>query len=491
MKDRGRPSYDVDLEQPPIIPPRRSSLSAPTSTNNSRTSSLTSRSDHHRTRRIAAEKDLRKTLERMESERLIPQLQNHVPEITTPPSRADVPVTSSAEPLPGGWESLRPPSFLNTPYSQPSGTSASPGPVETGEARTVNYFPHNNKSLQLIEKHPLTESVAAKKARQLIANEPQTPSTLYDSKRDSQNTAVNHSLSTPSTTRRSLTVDSPLRNPRQPPEPPPVKIVPPPSHKVSEDDQDVPGEQPNQETQLLSRQRKRQRSESFIKTLTRNFSLKNARNRKSGQDLDSQLHPFWRPRGFWDGIDDGGNEEATDKPTPDRQPASNSLGIPQDRAIGGPTSIPRSITAGSPSRRTWRPPQTLNSPSSHSSLSKLRAISGHKNKMYRIPGLPAHFRILGLRDIQDRLVMARARREDEMRERRREDLRARIGKGVIATGDSRFITAAAGGGTTTPATATATSTRQVGDSETERMMLGSGELGRGLRCDVPGCRECG
>ena len=432
-KNRSQPPYDLDLGEPPVVPPRRSSLSAPTSVSNSRTSSFTSRSEHLRTRRIAAEKDLRKTLDRMESERLIPKLQSLVPEAMSVPGQAGATVTPSREPVRNPWDSLRPPSILNTPYSQPSAMSVSPGPVEMGEARTVNFFPHNNNSLQLIDKHRLSESGAARKARQLIANEPQTPSTLYDSKRNSQNTAVNNSLSTPSTTRRSLTLDSPLRNPRQPPEPPRVKIVPPSSTGAGESPSEINNDHDlHQNIQLSSRPSKRLRSESFVKSITRNFSLRNARNRKADQDLDSQQHPFWRPRGFWDGFVDDDDKLATEPTSRERGLATNSLRIPPGRGVvNGPTSMLRSVSDGS--RRSWRNGD-LNSHPSYNSLTKLRA--GHK--MYKIPGLPAHFRFIGFRDIQGRMLTAKARREDELRERKRDDLRRSIGTNVISQGDSRF-----------------------------------------------------
>lgn len=426
---RENPKADQYTETNLLIPPRRSSLSAPTSQSNSRTSSLTSRSDHHRTQRIAAEKDLRKTLDRMESERLMPKLQV----LTAKDEKAESSPASGRERISTGWEGLHPPSVLNTPFSQPSAISPSPGPFEVAEARTVNFFPHNNHSLQLIEKHPLPESVTTKKARRLMASDPLTPSTTYDSKRTSQIPVANQSTSTPSTVRRSLTVDSPLRNPRQPPQPPDPKIVPPSSMVATEQDERQLV-QTNGHVEPVSNppiSYKRRRSESFVRSLARNLSLRNPRNRKADQDLDGTQHSFWRPRGFWEGFNDSDDEEADEMPR-ERGLANNTLGIPHDsNIVSGPVALARNVSNGS--RRRWFS-RDLTSRPSNSSLSKLRA----SRKLYRIPLFGAHFRFMGLRDVQERILLAKARKEDEQREKRRADLRKSIGVNVISQGDSRF-----------------------------------------------------
>ena len=435
VKARNEAVYDVDLEEPPVIPARRSSLSAPTSVSNSRTSSFTSKSDHLRTKRIAAEKDLRKTLDRMESERLMPKLRDLLDtESTKENTNHFTPSTPPPEPKSGDWEYLRPPSMLDTPFSQPSALSASPGPVEVNEAKMVNYFPHHNESLQLIEKHTLPESGAARNALKLIADNKVAPVTPYESKRSSQSTTMNHSLSTPSTTRRSFTVDSPLRNPRRPPQPPQVAVNLPPIGQSN----NMQLQRAQSDTNANRRLGGRHRSESFVKSLARNFSLKSPRNRKANQELDSKLHPFWRPRPFWDGVNDSDDDEQqrNDRGLPStisprkRQlaPTQNSLGIPQARTV---IDAPRSVQLLSRSvsdpfassaivtprtRRRWLDARrhglgtsqngsSLASPGSHNSLKKLRAAAQAGHRLYKVPGVQGvHFRFIGLNHMRETIL---------------------------------------------------------------------------------------
>lgn len=421
--DRGR-----QQQQPPVIPIRSSSLSAPTSRTTSRANSITS--EHLRVRRQQAETDLRKTLDRMESERLIQNLQEWGLEkqgtsldnkVDGGPARKSVarsttrssslPAMFLAPPgdtedgtrhnalglvLPGSteWAALRPPSVLETPFSQPSFQSASP---EINEARAINFFPHNNHSLQLIEPFAVQESSAV-----LEVQRRRLPQ---------------------------IEVDSPLRNPRSPPEPPQFKVIPPTpgdehDHQLGFGMAHVNGRGASTRRPGASRQR----SESFMNSLSRNLSLKNARNRKADQELDSQLHPFWRPRAFWDDIDNTRTEVRREESV-HKGIVSNSLGLPQERTvINGPASLIRRISE----RR--RNKKGVVRQSSHGSLAKIRATRHlHKSSGH---GLRLHF--ISLQGIQERLLHAKQRKEDERRERRRAMLRRSIGANVISQGDSRF-----------------------------------------------------
>ncbi|KEF56594.1 uncharacterized protein A1O9_06783 [Exophiala aquamarina CBS 119918] len=399
--DRGR-----QQQPPPVIPVRASSLSAPTSRTTSRANSITS--EHLRVRRQQAETDLRKTLDRMESERLVQNLEewnlgeqrtsvdsktaNRQPRKSTDAAQYNalgLVVPGSTE-----WAALRPPSVLDTPFSQPSFQSASP---EINEARAINLFPHNNHSLQLIEPFPVQESKAVLEVQR--RNLPQ------------------------------VEVDSPLRNPRRPPEPPQFKVIPPTPGDEHDQRFDFDATHVNGRVGSLRRPRgTRQRSESFINSISRNLSLKNARNRKADQDLDSNLHPFWRPRAFWDDIDNA-RTELPEEQSASRGIVNNSLGLPQERTvINGPASLIRRISE----RR--RQKTGVERQSSHGSLAKIRATRRlHKSSGH---GLRLHF--VSLRGIHRRLLYAKQRKEDEKRERRRAMLRKSIGANVISQGDSRF-----------------------------------------------------
>ncbi|KIW69818.1 hypothetical protein PV04_02145 [Phialophora macrospora] len=418
--ERGR-----DQPQAPVIPARSSSLSAPTSRATSRANSITS--EHLQVQRKQAEKDLRKTLDRMESERLLNSLrgsdiveQVHDPEETAlgrPYRKSSGPgimrspavaptnltvisgnggsdLSALGLMVPGTqeWAALRPPSIFDTPFSQPSFQSASP---EINEAKAINYFAHNNHSLQLIEPFSVVESRAVHEVQR--QNLPE------------------------------MEVESPLRNPRQPPAPPQFKVIPP-----------TPGDE-NADYQLgverISSVKRpggpRRRSESFMSSISRNLSLKNARNLKADQDLDNNLHPMWRPRAFWDDIDNARPGGEPQHHSLDEGIVNNTLGLPQQRiVITGPVSLIRRISERRKQNRG------IVKQSSHSSLAKIRA----SRKLHRSSGLALrfHFPLIGVRAVQDRILHAKQRKEDERRERRRAELRRSIGANVVSQGDSRF-----------------------------------------------------
>jgi hypothetical protein len=404
-------------QSPPVAPPRPSSLSAPTSRSPSRANSLTS--EHFRLRRLAAEEDLHRTLERMESERSV------IPRYSASHSRKDS-STHGTESASDNWDTLRPPSQY-TPFSLPSMDSPSPGPVEMGEARAVNLFPHNNHSLQIIDQFPLPESRAVEflqksggKGR-LSADEPSTPT---------------------QTTLPKLQIDSPLRNPRDPPQPPALKVIPPtPADMTPVENNDwqlgMPAPGASRKAGSLSRRfgslkrpmlGNRNRSESFVISLSRALSLKSARNMKADQQLDANLHPFWRPRGFWDDITDS---ETDEDDYGDDIIVRNSLGVPQKRTIiDGPISLVRYLSDNS--RRQRRTHGVSKTPS-HGSLPRSRRA----NRTDKF-GLGRQFPLARLRDFQDRFLVSKRQKENERREKSRQALREKIGPQVISTGDSRY-----------------------------------------------------
>lgn len=400
QSDRGRG------ESPKIVvPPRSSSLSAPTSRNTSRANSLSS--DHFRKQRKEAETDLRKTLDRMESNRLITSLRSMSKgsgpdESPSKPPRGSTssshPDRNLLQPTPGTseWAALRPQSTLETPFSQPSYKSASP---ELQNAQAINFFPHNNDSLQLIEPNITGESQAVREVRK--------PRYIKDEDETSTR--------------------SPLRNPRQAPEPPTVEVVPPtPLAPVADG---------SFRQARLSKRPSQRRSESFIQTLTRGFSVRNAQNRKKGQQLDSNAHPFWRPQGFWDSF-----EEQHSRPGEEEDlQVHNSLGLPQERTvITGPVSLVRRISQ----RRRENQLQMLAQHGSSNSLAKIRA----SHKLYRTSILGMHMPFERFMDVRDRVLFAKQRKEDERRERRRQEIRGKIGKEVMRQGDSRFLRSQDSGG---------------------------------------------
>ncbi|KAL4925549.1 uncharacterized protein BDV17DRAFT_180748 [Aspergillus undulatus] len=302
----------------PDIPPRSSSLSAPTSQDNSRATSLTSESlrSHNRAVKHIA-------LERL-----------HKPEPVLPVpvsgaskqdrhESAELPKTQSILIGVEDLHHLRPPSVPFTPHSIPS---SSPGPFEINEVRRVAIFPHNNESLLLVNPHG--QSGLREQLQQ--PDQPQTPDF---------------------TQQPNANVDSPLRNPRPPPHPPvstanvkPDSIDLEPTAEESNN-----GMCPMNDTSRRTKHKRRPwmirpRSESF-NSFARTLSLSSAKNPKAGEDIDGRLQPFWRPRRFWDDSPDSLSPEEGSQYR-NKQPdevISNSVGMPQKRIIfdGPPLSTSR------------------------------------------------------------------------------------------------------------------------------------------------------
>lgn len=412
-----------DRQFPPAVPVRTSSLSAPTSRNNSRSNSMNSES--LRQQRQAAEADVRRTLARMESES--PSVQPQSTFLSVPPhvyNRHETETEMASGPTP--------PPIALTPFSQPSVMSTSPGPVEISEATAVNLFAHNNHSLQLIERGLQGEARTIPKLR-VTTKEMDT---------------VEMEPTTPEQTQSPLVlVDSPLRNPRDPPKPPAFKIIPPtPAGVTPVDESDKQlGHRPatseskgTVERRLGSLRRAfstRRYSESFIPSLTRGLNLSNARNKREDENFDDKLHPFWRPRGFWDEFSDSENEE--EYPDDDII-VHNSLGIPQKRIIfDGPISLVRRISNPLYKSKDVRKRVGIVKRASYGSLSRGGWLPGRR--IYTIPGLNYRFQLLRVSEMQEKLRYARTQRENQRRERRREELRKRIGPNVISKSDSRFL----------------------------------------------------
>ena len=411
-----------DRHYPPVVPARTSSLSAPTSQNGSRTSSLTS--EGLRLKRMAAEDDVHHTLAQMES-----RLSKLPTASQSSPRQVSVERTESAEEKPreprpttpssevsAGSGHLRPPSVPFTPFSGHTVlTSSSPGTVEIHEATAINYFAHNNHSLQLINPHMIPQSDAV---RQLQADR--------------------NDVSTPDRQMiPDIVMDSPLKNPRNPPQPPAFKVIPPtPSVVTPSDELDRQLGQPVGARGTIARglgsvKRAFSTRQSYPSRLTyiQSMSTTKARNRILEQNLDRNLHPLWRPRSFWDDHSETNSDEDDDDLV-----VNNSLGMPQQRVVfDGPLALVRRI---SDRRRRQRDRDRVVKRASRTSLG--RGGFHSRSVAEALSSLGLRLQVLRLRNFQDRLIRARARRDEQRREKRRIELRKSIGHNIRPQGDSRF-----------------------------------------------------
>ncbi|KAJ5208534.1 hypothetical protein N7449_002913 [Penicillium cf. viridicatum] len=382
----------------PAIPPRSSSLSAPTSRNNSRAASLTS--DSLRSHNLAVDLEMQKHRE-------------HQPvslpcnNVLASPDRhglLEAPNMHALFASSDDMATLRPPSL---PFTQGSIPSYSPGPIEIQEATAVSLFAHNNHSLLLVDPRVQASSRRPFQALGISYDLPQPPRT------------PDNPLQT-----ATYTVDSPLKNPRPPPKPPSTRPLPPLPLDDAQDENKGLGRRWSSVRRTWSA---RPRSDSF-NTTARSFSVKSAKNRTAGMEMDSRLYPFWRPRGFWENVPGSPEKEPSSTrealPCPDESLiVNNSLGLPQRRIIfDGPPAL---------ARRSPQMRRLFNGMTSNGSLVD--------QGMFRTgsPLNPTRFRSLsrwGLRlqsmswrNVRNRMRRVRQRRDERKRAVRREILKQSIG----------------------------------------------------------------
>ncbi|KFZ15434.1 hypothetical protein V502_05598 [Pseudogymnoascus sp. VKM F-4520 (FW-2644)] len=301
------------VDGPPVIPQRRSSLSAPTSRNTSRSGSLTAESlrAHNAIQAVEAAK--------LAALAPIPPA---VPPKDGAPLGNTLTVDTNGDPFFGQRLSAQ-----VTPFSQSSHDTHGTA-LEISEALAINLYPHQNRSVLMVEQGPVLPRSAPKgrpiHLRTTSLPLPTEPDPMTPPQRA-------HPLE--------MEADSPLRNPRDPPQPPLIKFIPPTPAAVSPDDDskqlghDFPPTEtntisavpPERRPSLLQRALSAHRREgmSISTILPRRFSLGRQPQNSidtasphtyptvSDQPADtSRLHPFWRPARFWDDLDS--DEEYSD-----------------------------------------------------------------------------------------------------------------------------------------------------------------------------------
>lgn len=305
------------IDYPPRVPVRSSSLSAPTSRNTSRAGSLTAES-------LKAH-NMSQALEFFDA----PESRDLQPSTTSPhtPQMAEAIVDHNGDPFFGNRLSAQ-----VTPFSQLSyGTAGTT--AEIGEALAVSIFPHHNTSLLMVQH--LSQSEGPSKpilfSNMDITKDPISALDTTETKRPQTPVQAPKVLDE---------VDSPLRNPREPPVPPTIQFIPAtPSGltPTSEFDKQLtlePSKSPKAESMpkrglsLVRRAlSKRRNSESILfrtfsgkrhdmvdgttQTSKPNANLSTSYPSVEDRPADgSRLHPFWRPSHFWDDLEDEHTDNA-------------------------------------------------------------------------------------------------------------------------------------------------------------------------------------
>ncbi|GIJ99212.1 hypothetical protein Aspvir_001342 [Aspergillus viridinutans] len=394
----------------PVIPPRSSSLSAPTSRDSSRRPSFTSESLQNQD--ILKDREINKAPIKQPE----PKFDNH----TLSAGHWDVTDAPKTQSIWIGVEDmtyLRPPSILFTPASV---ASSSPGLIEIKEARTVAFFPHNNESLLLVDQ-PVRSALDPRAPQPddcQRRRDPRTPENLLP--QDSSH------------------VDSPLRNPRPPPKPPVHNVIPPTPEdeadrqlRVADDGAELNGNHTRRFGSLRRRRVVRPRSDSFDR-FVRSLSVTSAKNRKAGRDIDSRLHPFWRPRRFWNDSPESEEppQQAVDMESD--QIISNSLGLPQPRVVfDGPSLARCSPLQGTNPRRHPKRSGALVGATMFSPEALRSQTSLHQRRMLSLSWWRLRLRLGPVRNLRRRLRRSLQQREEAKREARREKLKQKIGEAVL------------------------------------------------------------
>ena len=381
--DGSRPGDQRTIDYPPIVPTRSSSLSAPTSRNGSRTASLTADSlkAHSALHAQQVQQALQKAsgaLSKREEPNTRPGVNGTRVYKQTKPEAAQVLIAaqdrhrqpevrvhrvpsiefgkshdghhlhhthdfqglhSSHEDHEGHRHRLsvdrygdpffgKRLSVQNTPFSQASVDTNATSHAEVSEAMAVSIYPHQNKSLVMVD-HSTKPSESSSLDR-YRSSDPDTPSNEGDE---------NAVPGTPPQTFSMDDVDSPLRNPRAPPEPPAgppainfIPATPSGLTPMVEKERQLGNyyemaveEKPARTMSLLKRTLTRRRNSEYgpsparpVGFLTRTFSLTRSIRRGGDDYLDgkrpvmrrhsmiedkpdeSRLHPHWRPAHFFD-----------------------------------------------------------------------------------------------------------------------------------------------------------------------------------------------
>ena len=203
----------------------------------------------------------------------------------------------------GDWSGFRPRSTMVTPFSLRSAHSSTPGTLEVNEATALSIHPHTNKSILVIQEIASKDESRPREQSAIIAG--------------NASIAIPGAL-TPIIYQEPLArqlTESPLQNPREPPQPPEfIKVIPPTPANVPQPTEDTrkvgsDGRGNRISAPLTSIRRAfsaRRYSETFRGSLARSLSSKHGGGGRrfsyvENEEKESRLHPSWRPRRRFNG----------------------------------------------------------------------------------------------------------------------------------------------------------------------------------------------
>ncbi|KAL2132470.1 hypothetical protein VTI74DRAFT_3776 [Chaetomium olivicolor] len=410
--DGSRPGDERTMDFPPVIPTRSSSLSAPTSRNASRTGSLTAESlrahnmfqaqqahqafqqasraleklhvqgqppaggdtshDWNGAETLTVGAEIERSQPTVAVERAPEDEQRELGENSARVNREQDPrktpemnggngVDRDGDPFFGKRLSVQ-----NTPFSVASIDTTGTSHAEVSEAMAVNIYPHQSKSVVLVN-----HSAKPSESSSLEQSKPSAPIVPILKTTDANG-------GVPITPPQQFSVDdidSPLRNPRAPPKPPAINFIPatpsgltPSTEKEKQlgNYYEMTEEKPKRSLSLLRQTLTRRRTEYGpspprpVGFLKRTFSLsRNTRHRpddwyderprlkrhSTADDVpadETRLHPFWRPAYADDEVN---SDEDHDPESPEDEDRTYRYPLVDNRPSLPPPRRTRSLSA--------------------------------------------------------------------------------------------------------------------------------------------------
>jgi len=377
----------------------------------------------------------------------------------------------------------------NTPLSQHSQWSDRTDTLEVSEAKAVSIFPHNNRSLLVVQQRAGDIMTAESNPQASITNVASGHELVLRDEPGYPTFQAIIESPVEESTKKPPQIYSPLTNPRAAPQPPLINFIPAtPNEEIDRQlapVETVPEAEPKAKAPLTRRQslakRARRYSESFIGPL-RTLST-GSRKRYTyvvREDRPANLHPFWRPRGFWDDFDseddDYYDDEAPAEPLPQggdtsdvedhetfprkmsrRMPGfrgtggfllGNSLGFTRhgtnnrrhyiDQSIVRHSSDSDNPGSGSRELRKRRSERMLRTiVSSTDSLRRRRMPDNGVSKRQRLgrfTGFDEGAHAVSLRAFRERVRRNRGEKAERAAEKRRQELKGKIGSIVSLRG---------------------------------------------------------
>ncbi|KAK4504540.1 hypothetical protein PRZ48_005456 [Zasmidium cellare] len=333
---------------------------------------------------------------------------------------------------------------LSTTFSDRTGMTE----AEIGEARGVQFFPHNNDSLLLIQQSSLPVGALDALGNEALDDtdetERNTPNPVFQAFVDSPEDSAGENK------RSKHTVDSPLTNPRAAPEPPVIKFIPPtPSEELeralggdANDDRQVgDSAKPAMPRRMSLTQKMRRYSESVFQPLPfgRSGSVRKSQAKRAtiSEPRPTHLSSFWQPRDFWEEYD---TEDEYEEDDMDRLPPGGDTSNITDKKKG---LFPRNMSVRMPGFRgtggflvgnslgldrhgTNKRRHYIDKRTSEEMLRRL--AEQRRRRTFTVPfSGGARVEYVGLHGLGTKMWESRKRRQERALEKRREKLRGQIG----------------------------------------------------------------